>query len=138
MLMGREAKDKHGEPQKNHLLVCGGRGERAGLADDPQALINATREGGGLAFLAHPDDPAAPAFHETDISWVDWAVENYTGIELWNHLSEFKTRLPTRLHGLFYAYFPSLVAHGPLKETIRRWDALLAHRKVVAIGGSHW
>jgi hypothetical protein len=137
MLIGEEIHDQDRDVQKNHMLVIGANRELATFADDPQQLIDHVREAGGLAFLAHPDDPASPAFNETDISWVDWSVRNYTGIELWNALSELKTILPTKLHGLFYAYFPNLVAHGPIPATLAKWDELLNDgQRVVAIGGS--
>ena len=136
MLVGQEIHDQDRDPQKNHILALGAEKELATFADDPQMLINAVRESGGLSFLAHPDDPAAPAFNETDISWEDWSVTNYTGIELWNALSEFKTLLPTKLHGVLYALFPELIAHHPIPATLRKWDELLANNQVVAIGSS--
>ncbi len=137
MLIGEEVHDQARDPQKNHLLVFGASRELATFAENPQQLIDRVRESGGLAFLAHPDDPAAPAFKETDISWEDWSVQNYNGIELWNALSELKTVIPTKLHGAFYAFFPKLVAHGPIPATIAKWDELLAKgAPVVAIGGS--
>lgn len=137
MLIGEEIHDRSRDPQKNHLLVFAANRELATFANEPQLLIDHAREAGGLAFLAHPDDPAAPAFKETDISWVDWSVRNYTGIELWNALSELKTVIPTKLHGLFYAFFPHLMAHGPIPATLARWDDLLNEGgRVVAIGGS--
>ncbi len=137
MLIGEEIHDQDRDPQKNHLLVFGAGRELATFADDPQLLIDQVRESGGLAFIAHPNDPAAPTFNETDISWVDWSVQNYTGIELWNALSELKTVVPTKLHGLLYAYFPALIANQPIPATINKWDELLsAGRRVVAIGGS--
>jgi hypothetical protein len=137
MLIGEEVHDQARDPQKNHLLAIGAGRELAAFAEDPQRLIDAVRESGGLAFLAHPDDPEAPAFKEIDISWVDWSVQNFTGIELWNALSELKTVVPTRLHGAFYAYFPALVAHQPIPSTLAKWDELLSHgNRVVAIGGS--
>ncbi|MBI5824322.1 MAG: PHP domain-containing protein [Chloroflexi bacterium] len=137
MLIGEEVHDQARDPQKNHLLVFGANRELATFAENPQNLINQVRDSGGLAFLAHPDDPEAKAFKETDISWVDWSVQNYTGIELWNALSELKTVVPTILHGAFYAFFPALVAHQPIPNTLAKWDELLSHRqRVVAIGGS--
>ena len=114
MLIGEEIHDQARDPQKNHLLAFGAGRELATFAENPQRLIDQVREAGGLSFLAHPDDPAAPAFKETDISWEDWSVQNYTGIELWNALSELKTIVPTKLHGAFYAFFPALVAHQPI------------------------
>jgi len=137
MLIGEEVHDQGREPQKNHLLVFGANQELATYASDPQTLINAVKDSGGLAFLAHPNDPAAPTFNETDISWEDWTVKNYTGIELWNAFSELKTVVPTKLHGAFHAYFPAFIAHNPILNTLLKWDELLASGgRVVAIGGS--
>ncbi|HRQ33745.1 MAG TPA: PHP domain-containing protein, partial [Anaerolineales bacterium] len=82
LLVGQEVHDQARQPQKNHLLVFNAERDLAALADDPQKLINGARQAGGLCFIAHPDDPAAPAFNETDITWEDWDVRNYTGIEL--------------------------------------------------------
>ncbi len=136
MLVGEEIHDQGRQPQKNHLLVFGTQQELATYAEDPQQLINAVRTAGGLAFIAHPVDPVAPAFHEPDISWVNWEVQGFTGLELWNGFSEFKTVIRTRLHALFYAFFPNWIARGPLPETLRRWDELLAKNRLVAVGGS--
>lgn len=137
LLVGQEIHDQDRDPQKNHLLVFNANRDLSSLADDPQRLINGVREAGGLSFIAHPRDPEAPAFRETDISWEAWDVQGYTGIELWNGLSELKTLIPTKLHGMFYAFFPQLVGHHPIREVIQRWDDLLAQgRSVVAIGGS--
>jgi hypothetical protein len=136
MLIGEEVHDRDCDPQKNHLLVLGARTEMAQLAADAASLIKAVRDAGGLSFIAHMTDPAAPVFHEPDISWVDWSVEGFTGLELWNGFSELKTLIPTKLHGLFYAFAPALVAHTPPPETVRKWDELLQESRVVAIGGS--
>jgi hypothetical protein len=137
LLVGQEIHDQDRDPQKNHLLVFNANRDLSSLADDPQALINGVRDAGGLSFIAHPRDPEAPAFGETDISWEAWDVQGYNGIELWNGLSELKTLIPTRLHGAFYSLFPKLVGHHPIPETIQRWDELLSQgRPVVAIGGS--
>jgi hypothetical protein len=137
LLVGEEIHDQDRDPQKNHLLVFNANRDLSHLADDPQTLINGVNDAGGLSFIAHPKDPEAPAFKETDISWEAWEVRNYTGIELWNGLSELKTIVPTRLHGAFYAFFPQFIGHSPILETLQRWDQLLADgQRVVAIGGS--
>lgn len=137
LLVGQEVHDQDRDPQKNHLLIFNTNRDLSYLADDPQTLINGVRDAHGLCFIAHPNDPEAPAFHETDISWEAWDVQNYTGIELWNGLSELKTVIPTKLHGLFYAFFPQFIGHQPIPETLARWDELLATgRRIVALGGS--
>jgi len=137
LLVGQEVHDQDRIPQKNHLLVFNANRDLSGLADEPQALINGVEEAGGLSFIAHPKDPEAKAFNETDISWEAWDVEGYNGIELWNGLSELKTIVPTKLHGAFYAFFPQFIGHGPIPETIQRWNELMSGGKqIVAIGGS--
>lgn len=137
LLVGQEIHDQDRDPQKNHMLVFNANRDVSTLAADPQALINGINDAGGLCFIAHPRDPKAPAFHEPDISWEAWEVHGFTGLELWNGLSELKTLVPTRLHGAFYAFFPQFIGHHPLIEVLQRWDDLLAEgKRVVAIGGS--
>lgn len=137
MMVGEEIHDQTCQPQKNHLLVIGANRELAHLAYDTQKLLDAVRQAGGISYIAHPVDPAAPAFNEPDISWDDWDINGYAGIELWNGMSEFKSLLKSKLHAIFYAYNPRRVARGPFLETLQRWDALLADgRRVAAIGGS--
>ena len=137
LLIGEEIHDNRRDPQKNHLLVFGANRDLVGLAEDPQRLIDGVQKSGGLAFIAHPNDPAAPAFGEPDISWVSWEVQDFTGIELWNAMSEFKSLMKNKFTALLYGLNPKLVARGPFPQTLRKWDELLAKgRPVVAIGGS--
>jgi hypothetical protein len=137
LLVGEEVHDQARQPQKSHLLVFGVEKELAHLASDPQALIEAAILEGGLAFLAHPYDPESPPFHEPDLSWEDWQVQGYTGIELWNAMTEFKARLTSLAAGVVYALNFKQVAAGPLPQTLAKWDELLAAgRQVVAVGGS--
>lgn len=137
LMVGEEIHDQARDPQKNHLLVIGAQRELATYAYDPQVLLDAVSKAGGLAFIAHPVDPAAPSVHEGDISWVDWDVRGFTGIELWNGFSEFKPRIRSKLHAIFYAFSPNRIAQGPLPEALHRWNELLSSgKKVVAVGGS--
>jgi hypothetical protein len=137
LLIGEEIHDRTRRPQKNHLLVFGSGRELTTLAYDPTRLLEAVRSAGALAFIAHPVDPPAPAFNEPDISWVDWDLQDFTGIELWNAMSEFKSHLKSWARAVFFAFNPNLVARGPFPAAIEKWDSLLASgRRVVAIGGS--
>src|SRR4030043_2131694 len=106
LLVGEEIHDQARQPQKNHLLVLGAHRELATYAYDPQMLLDAVGRVGGLAFIAHPVDPAAPSVNEGDISWVDYSIHGFTGLELWNGFSEFKPRIKSKLHAIYYAYFP--------------------------------
>jgi len=137
VLACEEIHDQDREPQKDHLLVFGTDQELATLADNPQTLINSVCRLGGLCFIAHPVDPAMPAFGETDISWEDWSVTGFTGIELWNGFSELKTVAKGKLQAIIYAFLPEAIPHGPLPKALRIWDDLLAKgQRVVAVGGS--
>ncbi len=137
LITGEEIHDQDRDPQKNHLLVFNTSQELSTFADDPQILIQAVQRAGGLSFIAHPVDPAMPAFGETDISWESWEVTGYTGLELWNGFSEFKSVAKGRLDGIFYAFFPQALPHGPLPKTLKIWDDLLMQgHRVVAVGGS--
>ena len=137
MLVGQEVHDQARDPQKNHLLIFGANRDLATLAENPQALINAVRDAGGLCFLAHPHEPAAPLFHETAIAWDNWEVQSFTGIELWNHLSQIKYVLNNWPQALFHVFFPYVFSRGPDLPTLQKWDELLARgRRVVALGGS--
>jgi len=137
LLVGEEVHDQTRSPQKNHLLIFGADKELGSLAKNPQTLIDAVNNAGGMAFIAHPTDPAAPVFNEPDLSWVDWDVSGYTGIELWNAMSEFKSLLSDKFRAVYYAFNPRAVAHGPFEQTLQKWDALLnSGMRVVAVGGS--
>lgn len=137
LLVGEEIHDQGRQPPKNHLLAIGTRKELAGLAWDPARLLEGVRQSGGLSFIAHPIDPAAPAVGEVDLSWETWDVHGFTGLEIWNAMSEFKSLLHSRLHALYYAYNPQRIARGPFPAALAKWDELLAAGlRLTAVGGS--
>jgi hypothetical protein len=137
LLVGEEIHDQAREPQKNHLLVYEARQELAHLAPDMQELIDQARLAGGAAFLAHTSDPAAPLIGEGDLSWDDWDIEGYAGLEIWNFMSDFKGLLTTYRKALGYVNNPERVGRGPYPEALERWDSLLAKGvRVSIIGGA--
>jgi hypothetical protein len=137
LLVGEEVHDPVRQPQKNHLLIYGAETELAPYAYDPQVLIDAARDAGGLTFLAHPFDPEVPLASEPDLSWVNWEVTGYTGIELWNYMSNFKGLLTSRTNAIRYAFNPELGIRAPEPETIQRWDEMTAMgQRVAAIGSA--
>lgn len=136
-VIGEEIHDPNRLPQKNHLLAFGIHRSYSEWAEDPQKLVEKITQSKGLAFIAHPFDPALPAFNEGDISWVDWTINGFTGLEIWNGFSEMKVRVKSRLHGIFFAFFPQFLALKPPVRSMQIWDSLLLKgARVVAIGGS--
>jgi len=137
MLIGEEVHDPKRTPEKSHLLVYETRREMAGFGKNPQDLIEQTGSHGGLSFLAHPFDCAAPRFKQGDLSWDDWQVEGYTGLELWNFMVDYKCRLRSLPEAVFYSYLPSRIARGAHRRALALWDSLLnSGKRVVAIGNS--
>jgi hypothetical protein len=118
-------------------LVIGADHEMATYARHPQQLIDAVAQHGGMSFIAHPIDPILPKFDSEDISWEDWSLHGFTGLEIWNCLSEYKVVAKGILDSVFYAFFPQFLAHGPHPEVLSRWDTLLAEgKRIIAIAGS--
>jgi len=138
LLVGEEVHNVQRLPQCNHLLIFGAEEEMAPQSGGSQQLIDGVNEKGGLCFLAHPVERGSPLGPELDaIPWDDWEINGYTGIELWNYMSEFKGLIQSRLAALFYAHYPEVGITGPFRYTLRLWDRLLAEgRRVVAIGGA--
>jgi len=137
MLVGEEIHDRTRDPQKNHLLVIGADRELSASAKNPQILLDRVREAGGLSFIAHPNDPPAPAIGEPGLSWENWDIHGFHGIELWNSMTEFKSHLKSRFHAIYYAFSSKDVGVKPFPETLKLWDSMLSQGKqIVAIGGS--
>lgn len=137
LLVGEEVHDQTRQPQKDHLLVLGAGREMAAHAAQTQQLIDLVRQAGGLSFIAHPLESALPMFHQEDISWENWDVKDFTGLELWNGLSELKHIIHNWFDSLVFGLNSDLVAHHPPPGALTRWDALLAAGKqVVAVGGA--
>jgi hypothetical protein len=137
VLTGEEVHNQDRDPQKNHMLVLGAETEVAADAYDPTKLINTIHKHHGLSFLAHQDETDLKLVHETDISWVDWQVDGYDGFEIWNHMSEFKTRSQKTPDLIRNVLTPEMYAVGPLQVTLNRWDELLVSgKRLTAIGGS--
>ena len=120
----------------NHYLVLNARKEMLAETGVPQDLINAVRGEGGLGFIAHPVERAGVYSGERVFNWQEWHLTGYTGIEIWNYMSEFKSYLSNLFQALLYVLFPKLAIRGPYVATMAAWDDALAERPVWAIGGS--
>ncbi|MBI5293461.1 MAG: PHP domain-containing protein [Chloroflexi bacterium] len=137
VLTGEEVHDQALQPQSNHLLVYNAGREVAALAHDPQQLLDGVNAAGGLSFLAHPFDSTAPLVDYDPIHWRRWDATGFTGIELWNYMSEFVGLVTSPAAALKYGANPELGIKGPRAETLNKWDELTAAgRRIVAIGNS--
>ena len=136
-LMGQEVNDQNLEQECNHLLCHFASRDLNSIAADPQQLIDVVNKHNGLSFLAHPIERPGYGPAKQTLPWISWNISGYTGIELWNAMSDVKWRLRSIPRGLLGAYLPQLVLSSPFPELLARWDELLTSgNKIVAIGGS--
>jgi hypothetical protein len=137
LLVGEEIHDRTLDPPGNHLLAINARKELSPYGDNSQRLIDQIQHSAGLSFIAHPFEDHLKAFNQGDFSWKNWGIKNFTGIELWNQLSEFKSVTTGHYSALLNVLFPKRMSVGPLERTLTLWDDLIVsqNRKIVAIGG---
>src|SRR5262249_11151671 len=137
LLAGEEIHDQARVPQCNHLLVYGAEMELAQCADNPQALIDAVKSANGLSFIAHPNDHSLDLVGEAAIPWEDWQVQRFTGLEVWNYMSTFKTVITRRRDVPRAAFRPEELITGPEPATLALWDRLLSEGKhIVGVGNA--
>ena len=137
LLVGEEIHDRKLDPPGNHLLVIGAEKEMVNFSSDPQQLIDQINRRNGLSFIAHPIEDPLEMFGEKAFSWRSWDIDGFSGIELWNQLSEFKSVSQSLLSAITHALFPKRMSVGPLERTLNLWDQLIADKKhpIIAIGG---
>jgi hypothetical protein len=121
-------------PPKNHVLAFGV--ERLPDRGMPlQAIVDAIVQQGGVAVMAHPDDPGNRWFRLPSYRWVDRAVTGPVGVEIWNHLSQW-ARAVQRPTDLAYALrHPWAACDRPDPRTVAWWDGQGRTTPTLAVGG---
>jgi hypothetical protein len=128
-LVGCEINDKE---NKNHYLAFGI--EEAFTTRTPaKKYVAKVKELGGIGFLAHPHEKRKHKEHPA-YPWIEWDTEDFTGIEIWNHMSEWVENLTEENKYRSFLH-PLKTIDKPPKETLKLWDELNFKRKVVGIGG---
>lgn len=136
-LMGQEVNDLALEPECNHLLCHFACHDLQPVAAAPQVLIETVIQNGGVCFLAHPLERPGMGAAQQLYPWNSWDISGFTGLELWNAMTDVKWQLRTLPRGVIGAYLPHWVLSAPFPEVLAKWDELLATgQKVVVIGNS--
>lgn len=129
-LIGCEINDKE---NKNHYLAFG-IDEAYSTRLSAKEYVKKVKEAGGIGFLAHPHEKRNHMKEHPPYPWVDWTIEDFNGIEIWNHMSEWMENLTEQnKYNSFLHPLRSIVAPPP--ETLKLWDELNLKRKVVGFGG---
>lgn len=129
-LVGCEINDKE---NKNHYLAFG-INETYSTRMSAEKYVKKIRDDGGIGFIAHPHEKRSHMKEHPPYPWTAWDCEEYTGIEIWNHMSEWMENLTEQ--NKYQAFLhPLRSIAAPPKETLQVWDNLNLKRKVVGIGG---
>jgi len=136
-LMGQEVNDQALVPELNHMLCLFVCKDLQPSAADPQRLVDAVGDHGGVSFLAHPLERPGVTGVDDMYPWVSWDIAGYTGVELWNAMTDVKWRLRSIPRGLLGGYIPHWVITEPFPEMLAKWDELCSNgQKVVAVGNT--
>lgn len=130
MLIGYEINDKD---DRNHYLAFG-LDKTVGVRISAQEYVRRVKDRGGIGFIAHPDEQRCSMPEHPAYPWTAWDSEDFTGIEIWNHMSEWVEGL-TEENKFQRFIHPLKSITAPPPVTLRRWDDLSRRRLVVGIGG---
>lgn len=95
--------------------------------------VKQIKDKGGIGFLAHPDEVRSHLPEHPPYPWVE-ETDDYTGIEIWNHMSEWiegmneGNKIERFLH-------PLKSVMSPFARTLKRWDDAAMKRHITGIGG---
>ena len=100
----------------------------------PREYVAAGASDNAIGIMAHPDETRDHLEEYPAYPWRDWTVEGFTGIELWNQMSEWMEKL-THFNKLIMSLSPRKSMIGPTTRILRKWDELNMTRKVVGVAG---
>lgn len=125
-------------PRFNHYLAFG-LSEAVACAESepdlpPQVYIDRVRDGEGIGFIAHPDHTGTALFHVKHYAWTDWSVTGYTGMGIWDFMTDWQNGLSGCIRAVLSYAYPALFLRGPSPATLERWDLLTQQCHVVGIG----
>jgi len=123
----------------NHYLALGIEEDVGDYSHNPQETIDQVNRQGGFGFLAHPFEKGSPYITKgSACPWNDFSVKDFTGIEIWNYSSQWKSKSQSLLKMLYWYFFcrDGPILSGPPPDCLQWWDRLTKERPVVAIGGT--
>jgi hypothetical protein len=125
-------------PRFNHYLAFGHK-QAVDCAEKepnlpPQAYIDRVKALGGFGFIAHPDHSGTRLFHVKHYPWQEWSVSGYTGLGIWDFMTDWQNSLTGYLRSILSYTLPAFFLRGPCPATLARWDTLTSERPVVGIG----
>ncbi len=130
LLVGVEINDRE---NKNHYLAMNV-SEAFSTRMSAQEYVKKVKDAGGIGFIAHPHEKRDKLPEHPPFPWTAWDTEDFTGIEIWNHMSEWMEGL-TEENKYQRAVHPLRSVIAPPPETLAKWDEIAMRRPVTGIGG---
>ncbi len=130
LIVGCEINDKE---NCNHYLAFGV-DKTISTRVPAKDYVRMIKEAGGIGFLAHPHEKRSSHKEYPPYPWTEWETDDFTGMEIWNHMSEWMENLTeeNKYHSFVH---PLKSIKMPPQETLETWDRLSQNRRVVGIGG---
>ncbi len=130
LIFGYELNDPD---DKNHYLVF--RVDEVFYPNNSaKEYVKKIKELNGIGIIAHPDERRNNFEEYPPYPWNEWSVDDFTGIEIWNHMSEWVEGL-TQENKFRRFIHPLKSLQGPYPETLKRWDEIAKRRRITGIGG---
>ncbi len=130
LVVGCEINDRE---NRNHLLAIGV-DEAYSTRLPAKEYTKKVKEAGGFGVVAHPHEKRSSMDEHPPFPWQEWDSEDFDGIEIWNHMSEWMEGL-TEENKYNYFVHPLRSIVSPPQETLEKWDEINQKRKLVGIGG---
>jgi len=123
-------------PRFNHYLVFGMDTvvPLPPVGTPPQFYVDAVNAVGGIGLIAHPDHEGTSLFRVKPYPWRDWSVRGFTGMSIWDFMTDWQCSLRSWPTALLSYWWPGLFLTGPKQETLARWDRLNHQGRLVGFG----
>jgi hypothetical protein len=129
-LVGCEINDKN---NKNHYLAFG-INETFSTRTPAKEYVKKIKQIGGVGIIAHPHEKRTHMPEHPAYPWTEWNIDDFDGIEIWNHMSEWMENLTEENKYRSFIH-PLKTITAPMQITLKLWDELNLKRKVIGIGG---
>jgi hypothetical protein len=125
---------EHNDPEdNNHYLVF----QSPGVYPEnlsTREYVSAARRDGAIGIVAHPIEKRPRTGKYPPYPWLEWVVDDFDGLELWNQMSEWMEKL-TPYNQLLMAVSPRKAMTSPPPDALRLWDELNLRRRYVGLAG---
>ncbi|MDD3593823.1 MAG: hypothetical protein PHX18_04250 [Candidatus Gastranaerophilales bacterium] len=103
----------------------------------PELFIDEVHKQGGFCFVAHPDENIYRKNNHVALRWLDWSINTFDGLEVWNYLSDWIDHFSLNNSQLIQHLLRHKRAKGPTVPVLQWWDRLNNSKRniVPAIGG---